>query len=227
MIAEANKGATATGNETVGELLDRFLTHAEVVRGRSPTTLREYRRLADKVLRPELGKIKLAKLTVLDLDQLYARLTKKGFKATSVRRVHALAAASLAQGKKWRLVKENVALDATPPSVQAADVVAPDPDEVRRIIEVAEATEPPLAALLLLAVLTGARRGELCALRDGRTSTGRPALSALPGASTRRPAADGARSRRRLTRSGASGSTTSVSRFCVGTAATSTPSQMT
>jgi integrase len=49
--------------------------------------------------------------------------------------------------------------------VHAAEIAAPSPDEVQRIIEAAEATEPALAGLLLLAALTGARRGELCALR--------------------------------------------------------------
>jgi integrase len=164
MIAEANKGDTATGGETVGELLDLFLEHAASI-GRSATTLREYRRITETVLRPELGRIKLAKLTALDLDRLYAKLTAKGNKATTVRRVHALMSASLHQGKKWQLVRENVALDASPPSVEVAEVVAPSPDEVQRIIEVAEAIEPALASLLLLAALTGARRGELCALR--------------------------------------------------------------
>ena len=77
MIAEASKGSTATGTETVGQLLDRFLEHAESL-GRSPTTLREHRRTIDTTLRPELGRIKLAKLTAADLDRLYARLTARG-----------------------------------------------------------------------------------------------------------------------------------------------------
>ena len=42
---------------------------------------------------------------------------------------------------------------------------SPSPDEVRRVVEAAESIEPTLASLLLLAALTGARRGELCALR--------------------------------------------------------------
>ena len=164
MITEANKGSTASGNETVGGLLDEFLRFAESL-DRSPTTLRKYRQIADAVIRPELGRIKLAKLTARDLDRVYAKLTAKGNKATTVRRVHALIAASLAQGLKWDLVTENVALKASPPTVHAAEVTAPGPDEVQRIIEVAEEVEPALASLLLLAALTGARRGELCALR--------------------------------------------------------------
>jgi integrase len=164
MVAEANKGNTATGAETVGELLDLFLDHA-VSQGRSPTTLREYRRIADKVLRPEVGKLKLSKLTARDLDALYAKLTAKGNKATTVRRVHALIGAALHQAERWDLVDRNVSLRATPPPVHAPAIEAPDPAEVQRIIAAADAIEPALASMLLLAALTGARRGELCALR--------------------------------------------------------------
>jgi integrase len=174
MIAEASKGNKATGTETVNDLLDQFLDHAKS-RDRSPTTIRKYRSIADTVIRPELGRIKLSKLTARDLDHLYAKLTKKGNKGTTVRRVHALMSAALRQGEKWELVDRNVARNATPPDVRTVEVVAPSPDEVQRILEVAEATEPTLAAFLLLAALTGARRGELCSLRwsdadfEGRT----------------------------------------------------------
>lgn len=164
MVAEAAKGNRATGTETVGELLAQFLEHAKA-RDRSPTTIRKYESIVKNVLRPELGKIKLGKLTARDLDRLYAKLTAKGNKGTTVRRVHALIGAALHQAQRWDLVDRNVATRATPPPVQTADVEAPDPDEVRRIIAAAENIEPMLASLLLIAALTGARRGELCALR--------------------------------------------------------------
>ena len=151
-------------NETLGGLLDRFLKHAKSL-GRSPTTLREYHRLADTILRPELGDMELTKLTALDLDRLYRELTDSGLKATSVRRVHALIGAALRQGEKWDLVTRNVARQASPPPVHAAEIVSPAPEDVRRVIEVAQRIEPMLASLLLIAALTGARRGELCALR--------------------------------------------------------------
>jgi integrase len=164
MIAQASRGNASTGTETFGMVLDRFLDHAESL-GRSPTTVREYRRIAETVVRPELGKVRLDRLTALDLDRLYARLTAKGNKATTVRRVHALIGAALHQAERWQLVDRNVSRQATPPPVRAAEITAPEPDEVRRIIEAAEAVEPTLAVLLLLAALTGARRGELCSLR--------------------------------------------------------------
>lgn len=164
MVAEAAKGNTATGTETVGDLLEQFLDHAKA-RDRSPTTLRKYRSIVDSVLEPELGKIKLSRLTARDLDRVYAKLTTKGNAATTVRRVHSLIGAALAQAEKWDQVDRNVARKATPPTIHTAEIEAPSPDEVRRIVATAEAIEPMLAAYLLVAALTGARRGELCGLR--------------------------------------------------------------
>jgi hypothetical protein len=63
MVAEAGRGNTATGTETVADLLDQFLTHAEA-QGRSPNTLRGYRQITKTVVRPELGRIKLQAATL-------------------------------------------------------------------------------------------------------------------------------------------------------------------
>jgi integrase len=157
---------------TVQNLLERWLKHCESV-DRSATTVREYRRIMEKVLIPEIGPIKLTKLSAQDLDQLYAKLTKKGNKATTVRRVHSLIGAALHQAEKWDLVDRNVSRRATPPPVRASQVTAPTPVEVRKPITSAELVEPMMASLILLAALTGARRGELCGLRwadfDGKT----------------------------------------------------------
>ena len=62
MVAEVAKGNTATGAETLGQLLDAFVEHLKSL-DRSPTTLREYRRFAAKVVSPELRGLKLSKLT--------------------------------------------------------------------------------------------------------------------------------------------------------------------
>lgn len=163
MVAQVSKGNMATGTETVGELIALWLDHIEP--DRSPTTMRKYRDIADRVVVPELGKVKLRALTSRQLDSLYAKLTAKGNKATTVRRVHALIAAAVHQAEKWDLVDRNVAKRATPPPVHSAQVEAPSPAEVQAILTAAEAVEPALATMLLLTALSGGRRGEVCALR--------------------------------------------------------------
>jgi integrase len=163
MVAEVSKGNMATGTETVGELIAQWLDHIEA--DRSPTTMRKYRDIADRVVVPELGKIKLRALTSRQLDLLYSKLTAKGNKATTVRRVHALISAALHQAERWDLVDRNASKRATPPIVRTAQVEAPSLTEVQAILTEAERVEPMMAVLLLLAALTGGRRGELCALR--------------------------------------------------------------
>ncbi len=164
MVAEVAKGNRATGTETVDDLLAEWLDHCESL-GRSPTTVRKYRSIAETVVKPELGKIRLSRLSARDLNRLYAKLTAKGNKATTVRRVHALLSAALHYAENGDMVDRNVARKAQPPAVQAVRIEAPTPAEVQAILTEADKTEPALATLLLLAALTGARRGELCALR--------------------------------------------------------------
>lgn len=166
MVAKVASGEAVAKTETVAGLLDKWLAHCDAI-GRSPTTMREHRRLVTKVIVPAIGHVKLTKLTARHLDQLYAKLTAepRPLAPASVRRCHAVIGAALHQAEKWDLVARNVARRAQPPELHQARVEAPSPEEVQAIIRAAEAIEPGLAALLVLAALTGARRGELCALR--------------------------------------------------------------
>jgi integrase len=54
-----------------------------------------------------------------------------------------------------------------PPRLGSAEIHPPTPEEVSRLLETAYEADPDFAVLLWLAATTGARRGELCALRWG------------------------------------------------------------
>ncbi len=164
LVTEVSAGKISTTHATVSQLLDRWLEQCELM-GHSPWTMKRYRQIGEAVLRPELGHLRLSKLTAQHLDRLYAKLTAKGNKPLTVRRIHTVIGAMLAQGERWDLVSQNVARKARPPAVHAEQIAAPNVDEVRAILSEAERMDPTLAALLGLAAVTGARRGELCALR--------------------------------------------------------------
>ena len=178
MKAEVQKDGgtrrTVAAGCTVAQLLDRYVTHCEQ-QDRSPTTVHEYRRMAEVVLKPRFGTMRVAKLDQDDLDDLYADLKSKGLGANSIRHYHSLMSSSLKFGMKRRLVKSNVASLASPPPRVAADVETPSPQQVQAVIVAAEAIRPSFASLVVLTALTGARRGEMCALRwsdvDFATST--------------------------------------------------------
>jgi len=170
MIADVAAGRLTARATTVEQLLERWFAHLESL-GRSPTTLREYRSIAHRTVIPAIGSLRLDKLTASQLDKLYAGLTAKGNKPTTVRRVHALIAASLHEAERWGLVEANVAKRASPPPIHQERVKPPSPDEVLAIIEAAEELDHSLARMLLIAAITGCRRGELCGLRWGDLDT--------------------------------------------------------
>jgi integrase len=165
---------TVVTSITVGALLDRYLVHCEQ-QDRSPTTLHEYRRMAEKVLKPRFGTMRVGDLDHDHLDALYADLRAKGLRAGSIRHVHSLMSSSLRFGQKKRLVKLNVASLASPPPRPNHEVEAPTVEQVQAVIVQAEGVSLSFGTLVVLAALTGARRGELCALRwsdiDFTTST--------------------------------------------------------
>ena len=163
MVAVVASGRYGGGAETFGALLDQFLKHCDV-RGLSPTTMKEYRRIATTTLSPLRG-VRLSKPSSRDLDRLYAQVIAKANSPATIRRTHALARVALHQGRRWCMVSVNVADDASPPSEPHDEVKAPTPEEVQRIVKVAEAIDPTLATLLLMAALVGARRSELVAHR--------------------------------------------------------------
>ncbi|MHB8318057.1 MAG: tyrosine-type recombinase/integrase [Acidimicrobiales bacterium] len=163
MVSDASAGRLLRQAVTLGDLIDQWIDSIE--ESRSPVTIREYRRLANLIVKPELGTVKLSRLTARHLDSLYAQITAKGSKVTTARRVHALIGAALHQAERWDLVEKNVSKRASPPPLRTTSVAAPSPEEVLAIVEQAEKANPSLARMLLIAALSGARRGELCAIR--------------------------------------------------------------
>lgn len=164
LISEASAGRFAATDVTVGQLLDKYIDHLER-KGLSPKTLHNYRRYVENTIRPAIGAKPIRKLSAWDLDGLYASLSDKGKAPATVRLSHAVISGSLAQAVKWGWVSVNVAKMASPPTVRVKKLEPPTAEEVRALVAAAEERKPTLAALIMLAAITGARRGELCALR--------------------------------------------------------------
>ncbi len=122
-----------------------------------------------------------------DLDGFYDELRRRGLSSTSVRRYHAVLSAALNQAVRWGLLEHSPVPQATPPSVTRSEPAAPTPDQIKQLIEAAQADDPEFATLLFVAATTGCRRGELCGLqwtdvdlRDGSLVV-RKSVSDLPG----------------------------------------------
>lgn len=168
-IGELGLAPESVTDATVADLAYRW---AAVARPNlSPTTMEEYDRLIEKIVVPQLGSTKLRALRPAQLDALYARLLAKGgvkgkpLSPATVHHVHRLLHRILRQGVRWGWLVANPAANATPPRVPKPQLNVPDAEDVLLLLGRVSELDPDLATLLRLAAVTGARRGELCALR--------------------------------------------------------------
>lgn len=79
----ANEKATERGTPTVVEVADRFMAE-HVVPKRKPGTAEFYRHLLDKIIKPELGTVKLDKVTRAAVAKLHGKLSDTPFQANRV-----------------------------------------------------------------------------------------------------------------------------------------------
>jgi integrase len=169
LLAEVDDGQHAVRAGTVGELCERWYSHAAP--DLSPAVAAEYRRLLDKRILPRWSDTPLRRLRTADLDQWYAELRRSGaaggkpLAPNTVIRSHAVLRRALAQGVKWGWMTLNPAANASPPRPRKQQLDLPEPADIARLIEAAAKVNPSLPTYLRLAAATGARRAELCALR--------------------------------------------------------------
>jgi integrase len=85
--------------------------------------------------------------------------------ASAVREVHSVLSGAFKQAVVWGWTTHNPAKLATPPAARRAEVAPPDAGGVARLLTAAMEQDPELGLFLRLAVVLGARRSELIALK--------------------------------------------------------------
>ncbi len=117
-------------------------------------------------IEPTIGREKLSKVGPPLVDQLYQYLAKEqGLSDSTVRKVHAVLRGAFGRAVKWGWLDRNPAASVSPPMPELAETVMPMPDQVAMAISAAEADNVDFGMFVRMAAATGARRGELCALR--------------------------------------------------------------
>ncbi len=161
MVVQAGAGLYGGGRVTVGDLLEQFLDSATL----APTTYHDWLSVTTRHLKPALGDLPLWKLTARDCDQLYARMAAAGLGPSRVRCAHVVLHRAVAQAVRWGWLARNPVSAATRPPVPRVTIEPPAINVVRLALAAARTRDPVLWCWLQVAVATGARRGEVCALR--------------------------------------------------------------
>lgn len=145
---------------TVSELLERWVADVRNIR---PSTRRGYEAAITYHLVPLIGDIKLTALTPAHVEHMLAVLGPR-MSPKHLRNIHAVLRVALKSAVRMGLIGRNVAasefVDA--PRVPDAEPRALTAAEVRRLLRAAE--HDPLEAVIVLALGTGLRQGEILGL---------------------------------------------------------------
>jgi integrase len=165
-------------------LQEFFRQHAE--EKLAPKTIERYRELA-AYLAPELLSMSLGEITPLHLSREWNRLLKSGgrhrktkqarpLSAKTVRHIAGLVSSAFARAERWGLVAQNPVTRSEPPVPKKHRGVALTP--AQQALVFAAATTPwCMAAFLEICAATGARRGEVLALRWSDIQDGRAIIT--------------------------------------------------
>ncbi len=163
VIAAAERDSvTAAGKETVRAYLTRWLAAVEPTL--KPATFRRYGDMVRLHIVPVVGDVRLAKLSPLDIQRLYAERLAAGLSPTTVSNLHAMLHRALEQAVRWGLLARNMTEMVDPPRRATPETTTWDARQVAAVLALADRDDDGCGALWRLALLTGMRRGEILGL---------------------------------------------------------------
>ena len=135
---------------------------------------------------------KVASAAGLPLSRAFIEHSKAGGKlnGNTVQHYHRMLSSVFTKAVQWGLVAENPCKRAEAPKAQEVDVQALEEKDVVRLMEALQDAPTQYSVITQLALLTGARRGEICALRwsdidmDAGTISIERTLQHIPGKGT-------------------------------------------
>lgn len=146
---------------TLNKFAEEFIqTYAET--NNKPSEVQSKKGILKRYLEPELGRMRLDQITVREIDKFKAKLLKRGLSPKTVN--NALAVLS-----KMLRYAEEIDLIGSVPRLHMLKTPPPEFDfltfkEADRLLKAAE-KDPDWHAMILTALRTGLRYGELCELR--------------------------------------------------------------
>jgi integrase len=188
-LAQVDERRNPRTRATVNQLLDRYLEVLDV----DVSTRQGYLTKIQKHIRPLLGATAVGKLDAEILESFYAVVRRcrehcngrkyvehrktgdhlckavcrphqcRGLVDSTVRQIHWIISGALDAAVRWRWISVNHAAQAKKPAVPRANPHPPSAAQAARLVNEAW-TDPDWGAYVWVAMTSGARRGELCAM---------------------------------------------------------------
>ena len=163
LIKSADDGKhVAPDKITIAAYLREWLTADHAL---SPKTRERYQQLAERQIAPHLGAVVVQALRPDQIETWHRDLLATGLSARTVGHAHRLLHTGLERAVKYGVVARNVVHVVKPPRVDAAEVEILSQDQIAAVRTAL--ADHWLLPIVELALGTGMRRGELCALTWG------------------------------------------------------------
>lgn len=144
--------------------VNRFMERQKAKR-RKANTIKSYQDYIDCHIKPKLGSIPTAELTLDDLEKFYAEYLMT-HAVSSARKVHVVIRGAVKEAIRDGIFQYNFADRVEfPTSHKFSGAVVYTPDEVEKLLSAAKAAGEPIRAAVTLAVCYGLRRSEVVGLR--------------------------------------------------------------
>lgn len=160
-IANGGLAGADVKKTTISQYLTRWL--ASMAQSVRPSTHARYADMVRMHVVPLIGNIQLGKLSPLDIQQVYAAGLGNGLSTTTVRMLHGILHKALRQAVRWGLLTRNVTEMVDVPRKATREYVTWNQKQVAAFLAVSDTHE--WAAFWRLALITGARRGELLGIK--------------------------------------------------------------
>lgn len=150
---------------TLGDYLDSWLEDV-APQNVAPKALERYRGLVNNQVKPHLDGVRLQKLRPADIAVWHHKLATTGaISKRTIRNAHGVLRTALGHAAAVEMVERNVAAIIKPPKVEKPEITILTADQIADTLARLEGHS--LYPITALAIGTGARRGEIAALRWG------------------------------------------------------------
>ena len=164
ILSDMDRGITpAKTNYTLGEWMDKWLNtkKADGIREKSDDRYEEHIRIH---IKPALGRVKLGKLSPMQIKTFELDLIKAGKDPSGVVAVHTVLKAALEHAVEMEAIGRNPAAPVKPPRAPRKRAFVPEASEVHALLGVAKRSQHHLRPVVHVAAYTGLRRGEIAGL---------------------------------------------------------------
>lgn len=153
---------------TVDEAMERFLTeYLADEKGRAEKTIGDYRNLHKRWFSAAIGSKTVARVDSATMDDLFGAMRRAGLSASRLNQARSLYAPFFRWARRRGITTRNPMADFQLPTSTYRSIgrTPPEVEEVTLLLSTATEVTPEIAPLLVLAAVTGVRRGELVAIR--------------------------------------------------------------